>query len=195
VEQSTMSIVANRLAVILSRAWWVLLLRGVVAIAFGALTWFQPGITLAALVMIFGAYTLVDGVLGAWAGIAGRKEDEDWWVLLLGGLIGIGIGLMTFLAPGLTALGLLFYIAVWAIATGVLEILAAIRLRKEIEGEWRLVLGGLVSVAFGALLMARPGAGALAVLSVIAIFAVVFGILRVLLAFKVRKVASQLEGA
>jgi uncharacterized membrane protein HdeD (DUF308 family) len=190
-----MSIVANRLAVILSRAWWVLLLRGVVAIAFGALTWFQPGITLAALVMIFGAYTLVDGVLGAWAGIAGRKEDEDWWVLLLGGLIGIGIGLMTFLAPGLTALGLLFYIAVWAIATGVLEILAAIRLRKEIEGEWRLVLGGLVSVAFGALLMARPGAGALAVLSVIAIFAVVFGILRVLLAFKVRKVASQLKGA
>jgi uncharacterized membrane protein HdeD (DUF308 family) len=187
-----MELVKDRLAAILSRNWWVLLLRGIVAIVFGVLAWLQPGISLAALVLLFGAYSMVDGILGAWTAIAGRKEHEHWWVLLLEGLVGIGVGILTLFAPGVTALALLFYIAIWAIATGVLEIVAAIRLRKEIEGEWLLVLGGLASVAFGVLLMARPGAGALAVLWIIAAYAVVFGVILVVLAFKARSFGRSL---
>jgi uncharacterized membrane protein HdeD (DUF308 family) len=182
----------DKLATILSRNWWVLLLRGIVAIAFGVLTWFQPGISLASLVLLFGVYSMADGILGAWTAIAGRKERDHWWVLLLEGLVGIGVGLLTLFAPGVTAMALLFYIAIWAIATGVLEIVAAIRLRKEIEGEWLLVLGGLASVVFGVLLMARPGVGVLAVLWLIAAYAVVFGVLLVILAFKARSFGRQL---
>jgi uncharacterized membrane protein HdeD (DUF308 family) len=169
----------------------VLLLRGLVAIAFGVLIWFQPGISLAALVLLFGAYSMADGILGVWTAIAGRKEHESWWVLLLGGLLGIGVGVLTFLAPGITALVLLFYIAIWAIATGVLEIVAAIHLRKEIEGEWWLILSGLASVVFGAVLIAQPGVGALAVLWLIATYAIVFGVLLVILAFKARSFVSE----
>jgi uncharacterized membrane protein HdeD (DUF308 family) len=179
-----------RLASILSRGWWLLLLRGLAAITFGVLTWVQPGVSLAVLVLLFGAYSMADGVFGVWAAVAGRKHHEHWGLLLLEGLLGIGVGVMTFLAPGLTTLVLLFYIAIWAIATGVLEIAAAIRLRKEIEGEWLLILAGLLSVMFGILLMAQPGAGALSLLWLIASYAVVFGVLLVLLAFKARRFAS-----
>jgi uncharacterized membrane protein HdeD (DUF308 family) len=186
-----MNLVEKKMAAILHRTWWVLLLRGLAAIAFGILTWVLPGISLATLVLLFGAYSMADGVLGVWTAIAGRKEHEHWWVLLLGGLLGIGVGVLTFFAPGLTALALLFYIAIWAVATGVLELVAAIRLRKEIEGEWWLILGGLASVVFGVLLMARPGAGALALLWLIAAYAVVFGVLLVMLAFKARTFGGQ----
>jgi len=186
-----MNLVEKKLAAILHRTWWVLLLRGLAAIAFGILTWVLPGISLATLVVLFGAYSMADGVLGVCTAIAGRKEHEHWWVLLLEGLLGIGVGVLTFFAPGLTALVLLFYIAIWAIATGVLELVAAIRLRKEIAGEWWLILGGLASVVFGVLLMAQPGAGALALLWLIAAYAVVFGVLLVMLAFKARTFGSQ----
>ena len=185
-----MNLVGTRLAAILARNWWVLLLRGLVAIAFGVLTWMQPGITLAALVLVFGAYAIADGILAVWAAFAGRKEDDHWWVLLIGGLVGIGVGLLTFMAPGITALALLFYIAIWAVGTGVLQIVAAIRLRKEIQGEWMLILGGLASVLFGTLLVYQPGAGALAVLTLIAAYAVVFGVLLVMLSFRVKGMAK-----
>ena len=112
--------------------------------------------------------------------------SRNWWVRLLEGLVGVGVGFLTFFAPGVTALALLFYIAIWAIATGVLETVAAIRLRKEIEGERLLLLGGLASAMFGVLLIARPGAGALALLWLIAAYAVVFGVVLVVLAFKAR---------
>jgi uncharacterized membrane protein HdeD (DUF308 family) len=187
--------VQARFASILSRSWWLLLLRGVAAIAFGVLTWIQPGISLAALIMLFGAYSMADGILGIWTAVAGRKEQEHWAVLLLGGLLGIGVGLITFFAPGLTALALLFYIAIWAIATGVLEIVAAIRLRKEIEGEWLLVIAGLASVVFGTLLMAQPAAGAVTLLWLIASYAIVFGALLVILAFKARGFIDKVKHA
>ena len=186
-----MNIVEKKLAAILFRNWWVLLLRGLVAIAFGVLVWFQPAMSLAALVLLFGAYSMADGILSVWTAIAERKEREHWGLLLLGGLLGIGVGILTFLVPGITALALVFYIAVWAIATGVLEIVAAIRLRKEIEGEWLLILSGLVSVVFGVILMAQPGVGALAVLWLIATYAIVFGVLLVILAFKARSFLSE----
>lgn len=186
-----MNDVDTKLAAILLRNWWVLLLRGLVAIAFGVLIWVQPGISLVALVLLFGAYSLADGVLGTWTAIAERKEREHWGLLLIWGLLGIGVGVMTFLVPGITALVLLFYIAIWAIATGILQIVAAIRLRKEVKGEWLLILGGLVSVVFGIILMAQPGVGALAVLWLIGTYAIIFGALLVILSFRARSFARQ----
>lgn len=174
------------LATILSRTWWVILLRGLTAIVFGILSWLLPEISLTTLVLLFGAYALADGALGIWVAITGRKENEDWWVLLLWAFIGVGIGVVTFLAPDVTTLAILFYIAAWALATGVLQIAVGIHLRKAITGEWRLILAGLASVVFSVLLMAQPGAGALALLWLIATYAIIFGILLVILAFEVR---------
>jgi len=184
-----------KLADMLRRGWWALLLRGIAAIGFAILTWLQPGISLTALVLLFGFYATLDGVFGVSMAIAGRKLYGGWWVPLLGGLIGIAVGLLTFLYPGITALALLYYIALWAFATGILEIAVAIRLRKEISNEWLLILGGLASVAFGIILFARPGAGALAVLSLIAAFAFVFGVLLVTLAIRARSFVSRLARA
>jgi uncharacterized membrane protein HdeD (DUF308 family) len=180
---------------LLSRAWWVFLIRGVLSILFGMLTYFRPGVTLAALVLLFGAFAMADGVLSVLAAISGRKELEHWWLVLLQGLVGIGVGVLTVVHPEVTAIALLFYIAVWAIARGVLEIAAAIRLRKEIEGEWSLVLAGIASVLFGVLLLAQPGAGALAVLWLIGAYAMLFGIVLIVLAFKARGFEKRLKEA
>lgn len=188
-----MNTILTHLASSLARGWWLLLLRGLVAIIFGVLAWVQPGITLAALVLLFGAYSMADGVLCLWTATTGPKGHEYWWLLLLQGLVGIGIGFLTFFAPGITALALLFYIAIWAIATGVLEIAAAIRLRKEIDNEWLLLVAGLASVAFGILLAAQPAAGALAVLWLIGSYAILFGVLLLILAFKIRKFVPKLS--
>ena len=177
----------QNLAAALGRNWWLLLVRGLVAIVFALLTWAQPGVSLAALVLVFGIYVLADGLLGVWSAIAKRRDNRHWWLLLLWGLVGIVVGVMTFIMPGITGLVLLMYIAAWAVITGVLQIVAAIRLRKEIKGEWLMILSGLVSVAFGVLLFLQPGAGALAVAWIIAAYAFIFGVLLVLLAFKVRK--------
>ena len=185
----------SRISTLFSRGWRYLLLRGIAAIAFGLLTWFQPGITLTALVLLFGSYAIVDGVLAIWAAVAGHGAEEYWWVLLLGGLISVAAGALAFTQPHLTALALLFYIAAWAIGTGVVEIVAAIRIRREVHGEWRLILAGLVSVAFGFFLIARPGSGALTVLWLIAAYAVALGIILVMLAFKARSFGKELAGA
>jgi uncharacterized membrane protein HdeD (DUF308 family) len=185
-----MNPVEARLASTLARGWWLLLLRGIAAIAFGVLTWTQPEISLAALILLFAAYSMADGIFTLWVAFTGHRGHESWWLLVLEGLLGIGVGIMTFLAPGVTALAILFYIAIWSIATGVLRIVAAIRLRKEIEGEWLLVLSGIASVVFGVLLMVQPGAGAIAVLWLIAAYAIVFGVILVMLAFRLRGFAD-----
>jgi uncharacterized membrane protein HdeD (DUF308 family) len=171
---------------VLSRYWWMTLLRGVAWILFGMAIFAQPGLSLVTLTLLFGFFALVDGVSNAASALGGRQEYDNWWVLLLWGLAGILVGVLTFLSPGVTALGLLYYIAIWAIATGVLGIVTAVRLRKEIEGEFWLGLGGLASIAFGVLLVARPGAGALTVLWLIACYAIAFGAILIILAFKAR---------
>ena len=190
-----MNVIEKHLVKLLFRNWWVLLVRGLAAIAFGILAWLMPQASLAAIVLLFGAYALVDGVLAVGMAIAGSGDREHRWLVALWGLVGIGAGIITFIAPDVTALALLFYIAIWAIATGVLEIVAAVRLRKEIEGEWILGLAGLASVVFGVILVARPGAGALAVLWMIATYAIVFGILLVVLAFKARGMLEEAKQA
>jgi uncharacterized membrane protein HdeD (DUF308 family) len=190
-----MNIAANRLATILAANWWVLMARGLVAIAFGTFVSVLPGVSLAALVMLFGVYCFADGVLGIWTAITGRKEHQYWGVLLLGGLLGVGAGIFTFAAPDVTAVVLLFCIALWAIATGIVQIVAALRLRKEIEGEWFLILGGIASVVIGLCLLANPGGSAISLLWLIGIYAIVFGILLVLLSLKLRKVGTNLAAA
>jgi uncharacterized membrane protein HdeD (DUF308 family) len=183
------------LARILSRYWWMTLVRGVVWILFGIAIFAQPGISLVALTLTFGFFAFVDGIGNTVTAIGGRKEYENWWMLLLLGLVGIGIGVLTFMRPDATALGLLYYIAIWAIATGLLALVAAIHLRKEIEGEFWLGLGGLASVAFGVLLVARPGAGALAVLWLIGGYSIAFGALLVVLAAETRGFVKQTTAA
>jgi uncharacterized membrane protein HdeD (DUF308 family) len=174
--------------------WWVLLLRGVVAILFGIAAYAWPGMTLVTLLTLFGAFALVDGIFNVFHAISGRKEDERWWVLLLEGLLGIVIGVITFQAPELTATVLILYIGFWAMATGVLRIILAVRLRKEIEGEWWMALAGLAGIVFGVFMVARPGAGALAVLWLVAIWAIVGGVCLVIFSFKVKALGGKLDG-
>jgi uncharacterized membrane protein HdeD (DUF308 family) len=185
----------NMLSRILSEYWWTTLLRGVVWILFGIMVIAMPGISLVTLTLMFGAFALVDGVANVVSAFGGRKEATNWWMLLLAGVAGIIVGVLTFLTPGITAMLLLMYIAFWAIITGVLEILTAIKLRKEIEGEFWLALAGVASIAFGAFVIARPGAGVLAVLSLIAAYAIVLGAILVILAFKARGFVTRLTDA
>ena len=173
----------------LSSLWWMLLLKGLLAMAAGVMTMLWPGITLLTLVLLFGAATLADGVAGLVVGIGGGWTGKPWWEMAVLGLIGIGVGIGTLLWPGLTALTLLALIACWAIARGLIEVAAAIALRKVIEGEWMLVLSGILSVGFGLLLFARPGAGALAVVTIIGFYLIVAGVLTTTLALRLRHVS------
>jgi uncharacterized membrane protein HdeD (DUF308 family) len=170
----------------LAKNWWLLLLRGIAAIIFGLLAFAWPGITLLTLILFYGAFALVDGVLAIIAAITGGAPAPRWWLVIVG-LLGIAAGLLTFLMPGLSALVLLFFIAGWAIATGVFQIIGAIQLRKEIDNEWLLIVGGIISVLFGIGVMLAPGAGALALVWVIGTYAVIIGVLLVALAFRLKK--------
>ncbi|WP_165252794.1 HdeD family acid-resistance protein [Paludisphaera soli] len=170
----------------LARNWWALALRGLFAVLFGVLAFAWPGITLGALVVLFGTYSLVDGVLALVAVLSGRTEGMPWWAMLLEGFVGIAAGFVTFLWPGITALALLCVIAAWAIVTGFFQVIAAIRLRKEIRGEWLLVVSGLLSIAFGVILLVDPAAGALAVVWLIGTYAVAAGVLLIVLGFRLR---------
>jgi uncharacterized membrane protein HdeD (DUF308 family) len=177
---------------LLARRWWLIALRGVAAIVFGILAITLPGITLATLIILFGAYVFADGFFALIHAIGGGDESESKWLLLLEGLLGVGVGLITFFEPGLTAIALLFYIAAWNLATGVLEIAGAFRLRKQVSGEFWLLLGGLCSIVFAIILMTHPGAGALALIWVIGLYAILFGIALLALGFKVRGLKSAL---
>jgi uncharacterized membrane protein HdeD (DUF308 family) len=170
---------------VLAKYWWLLLLRGIVAILFGVLAFIWPGITLLTLVLFYGAFALADGVLALGHAIMGGNVGSRWWLALVG-IAGIVAGLVTFLMPGLTALVLLFFIAGWAIAMGVFQIVGAIRLRKEIDNEWSLGLSGALSVLIGIILLVAPGAGALGLIWVIGAEAIVFGILLVMAALKLK---------
>jgi uncharacterized membrane protein HdeD (DUF308 family) len=172
---------------LLSRFWWTLVLRGLAAIAFGLLAWFWPGVTVAVLVLFFGAYVLVDGVFALYSALSGRSPTESRWLVGLLGALGVLLGVLTLWKPAAAALVLLMYIAAWSLVTGVLQIVAAIRLRKEIEGEFWLGLAGALSVLFAVLVLIFPAAGALALIWVIAAYAVVYGIVLLILGLKLRK--------
>ena len=164
-----------------------MLIRGICAIALGISAIALPEITLWALIVVFGAFAIVDGVTGILLGLRGEPNGTVWWTMVLFGVLAIGAGVTAFAWPQLTALLLLTIIAVWAIIRGVLEIAAAIALRKEIDDEWVLGLSGLLSLAFGVLLMWRPGEGALALVLLIGAYMVAVGIMAVALSLRLRR--------
>jgi uncharacterized membrane protein HdeD (DUF308 family) len=178
----------------LARNWWVFLLRGIVAILFGVLTALMPAITLVLLVLLFGAYALVEGGFNVITAFRRRRGERLWWLLLLEGLVSIAAGVVAFILPGLTALTLVLVIGAWAIITGVLEVVAAVLLRKLISGEWWLALSGVLSLIFGVLVLVWPGAGALALVLWIAAYSIAFGVLLVAFAFRLRSVRERLPG-
>lgn len=170
---------------VLARYWWLILLRGIAAILFGILAFIWPGITLVTLVLFYGAFALIDGVLALAHAIMGDNKGSRWWLALIG-VLGILVGVLTFVWPGVTALVLLVFIATWAIILGIFQIIGAIRLRKEIDNEWTIGLSGALSVLFGVVLLAAPGPGAIGLIWVIGAYAIVFGILLVMAAFKLK---------
>lgn len=181
---NTLQMNETQLCEVFSRHWWVLLLRGIAAITFGVLSYLQPGLTITTLVIFFGAYCLVDGILGLWTAYETYNKHKAWWSLVLGSVLSIGIAAMTFLWPGVTAFSLVMVIAFWSIFTGISQIVTAVNLRKEIDNEWLLGLAGAASVVFGFLLTIQPQGGALALVWMIATYAVIVGILMIMLAFK-----------
>lgn len=169
----------------LSKTWWLVLLRGLCAITFGILAFVWPGLTLISLVILYGIYALVDGGLAVFAALAGGGAVSRWW-LLAAGLLGLAAGVITLLWPGMTAIVLIMFIGAWALGHGIVEIIGAIQLRKEIENEWWLIGSGLLSVIFGLIVITRPGAGAMAMIWLIGGYALVFGAMLVALAFRLK---------
>jgi uncharacterized membrane protein HdeD (DUF308 family) len=174
----------------LAKNWWLILLRGLCAILFGILTFVWPGVTLFTLVILYGAFAFADGILSLVAAIRGGAPAPRWWLAIVG-VLGIAVGILTLLWPGITGLVLLLFIAGWAIANGVMEIIGAIRLRKEIDDEWWLIASGVLSVLFGVMIAARPGVGALALIFVIGTFAIIYGIMLVSFSLRLRQHAHE----
>jgi uncharacterized membrane protein HdeD (DUF308 family) len=167
--------------------WWALALRGAIAILFGLAALLRPGIELEALILLFGAYALVDGVFSIVGVFGGTRSGTPRWILLVEGVAGILAGVIAFVFPILTAVVFLYLIAAWAIVTGIAEIATAIRLRQEIRGEWALIVGGVLSVLFGVLLgVVGPFAGLLSLIWLIGAYAIAFGVLLLVTAFRVR---------
>ena len=169
----------------LAKNWWALALRGVAAIVFGILAFAWPGITILSLVMLYGAYALVDGVFSIFAAIGGGTPAPRWWLAVVG-ILGVLAGLIAFANPVLVGLYLLWFIGAWAIVSGVMEIIGAIRLRKEIDNEWMLILHGVISVLFGIMLFAWPVTSALALIWVIGAYAIAAGVIMIALAFRLK---------
>ncbi len=175
----------------LSDSWWVFALRGALALLFGVGALSYPGLTVLVLIIFFGVYALIDGVAALVMGIGEKK----WSGYMLLGLISVAAGVVAIARPGATALALLFVIGIWALVKGVTEIVAAIQIRKEVEGEWALALSGVFSVLFGLFILVHPGAGALALVWLIAIYAFALGILQLMVGFKLRRVKKEMQSA
>jgi uncharacterized membrane protein HdeD (DUF308 family) len=179
----------------LKTSWWLLVLRGVCAVLFGILTLFRPGIALATLVLFFGAYALVNGIFTLGIALRAPQGMPGKGTLVLLGVLGVTAGVLTFFYPGITALSLLLVIAWWAIVTGIFEIAAAVKLRKQLANEWLMILSGTLSVVFGVLLIVMPGAGALSIVWLIGAYALLFGIMLLALAARLKGVALGAQGA
>ena len=174
----------------MARYWWAFILRGVLAILFGIAAFVWPDVTLVVLVYLFAAWVLVDGIfslIGAFTGGEGARGRNRWLMALLG-VVSIIAGLLAFFWPAITAVVLAILISSWAIVTGIFQIIAAIGLRKEIDNEWLLILAGAASVVFGVLIFLFPLSGLLTIVWLIALYAVVFGILLIGLGWRLRGV-------
>lgn len=171
----------------LLRSWWLLALRGVIAVAFGTAAILMPAITLATLAALFAAFALLAGAVWIFGAIRNRARDDHWWVHLLLGVFSVGAGMIAALYPGVTIVALILLVGANALVTGAFDIVIALRVRKHIKGEWMLVLNGIVSIAFGALVLLFPlGAGALALAWLVGLYAIITGAVLLALSFKVR---------
>ncbi len=169
----------------LAKNWWLVLLRGICAVVVGLLAFIWPGATLLALVMLYGAFAIVDGILALSAAISGDTPTPRWWLAVVG-IIGVIAGLVAFLWPGLTAAVLQIFIAVWAIITGIMQMVGAFMLRKEIDDEWYLIAAGALWVVFGLVLVLKPAVGVFALLFTIGSFAIIYGALLISFALRLR---------
>src|SRR5438552_9173993 len=174
----------------LKRHWWVPVIRGIAAIVFGIIAFVYPGLTIATLVLFFGAWVLIDGIFRIVGAIGHRASDPDWGWHLVIGVLGIVVGLLTFHAPGITALALVIYVAAWALMIGASEIVLAVKLRREIKGEWFLILMGLISIIFAVMLLWNPAAGAAALIWIMAWYAVILGVLGIIFGFRLRSLPT-----
>ena len=174
------------MAALLAHNWWIVAMRGVAAILLGCMVFAVPGFSLFALILGFGGYTLLNGVVTIISALRGVTGERRWWSLLLEGLFNIAVGVLTFLLPTIGAQFILILIGVWGITTGVAEIRTAVHLRREIVGEWILGAGGVVSVLFGVLLMLLAGTGPVLVVALIGAYALLFGLLLIALAVRLR---------
>jgi len=172
---------------VLANNWWVVLLRGIAAIVFGSLALLWPQISISVLVLLFGIFAIADGIFSIVSELRRYGEHARWWVLVFEGVAGVGIGIVAIAWPQITAVIFVYLIASWGLITGILEILAAIRLRNELEGEWFLVLIGLLSIAFGALIFFFPDAGLIALAWILGIYAIMFGLLLIPLSLKLKR--------
>jgi uncharacterized membrane protein HdeD (DUF308 family) len=171
--------------------WWLLMLRGIAAIAFGILAFIWPGLTLLTLVFLYALYAVIDGALALWGAMTGGQEGTSRWWLAAVGVVGLVVGLLAAIWPGITAFILIAIIGASALIRGVIEIFGAIELRKEIEHEWFLILSGVLSVIFGLFVLFRPGAGAVALVWLIALYAIAIGVVTVVLSLRLRTFAAE----
>lgn len=178
----------------LTSNWWALALRGVFAVIFGVLAIAWPGVTIGVFVMLFGVFALADGIFALAAAFSGGS-GRPWWALILKAIVSVLAAAVAFLMPGITALTLLYIIAIWAIFIGLMEVTVALRLRKEIQGEMFLILSGIISVLFGILMITRPGAGALALAWMIGGYAIGFGLLLIAVAFRLKGLRNRVQKA
>ena len=185
------AVVASRVLPPLARHWWVFLIRGLVAVAFGLVALFYPTATLFTFILFYAVFSIVDGVFAVVSAIRGAEGLGPRWWLALVGVLGIVAGVAAYFWPGLTALALLMVIGAWALVYGVVEIVGAIRLRKEIDNEWLLLIHGILAALFGLIVLVRPGAGALALISMIAAFALLSGLLLIFLSLRLRTLVGK----
>lgn len=170
---------------ILRENWWAIALRGLIGILIGGVAFLLPITTMIALVWLFGAYAILDGLFNL-VTVWRRGRTRPWWAMALEGVLGLAAGIVSFIWPGITAFALVYLIAAWALVTGVLEIVAAIRLRKEIKGEWLLALTGVFSLILGVLFAIAPDAGALALVWLWGAYTAAFGAILIWLSFRLR---------
>ncbi|HUA08519.1 MAG TPA: HdeD family acid-resistance protein [Candidatus Acidoferrales bacterium] len=174
----------------LARNWWALLIRGIAALIFGILAFAWPGVTGFALVILFGAYAFIDGIFALVSAIRAAEAHERWVAFAIEGIIGLVIAAIVLFRPALAGLALYFTIAIWALLTGVFELVAAFQLRKLVPNEWMLILSGILSVIFGVLLVVFPMIGILTVIYLIGFYAIFFGIVMIAFSFRLRAHAN-----
>jgi uncharacterized membrane protein HdeD (DUF308 family) len=185
------AVVASRVLPQLARHWWVFLVRGLVAIAFGLVAFFYPVATLYTFILFYAVFSIVDGLFAVISAVRGQEGmGARWWLALIG-VLSLVAGLAAYLWPGLTALALLTLIGIWAFVYGVVEIIGAIRLRKEIDNEWLLLVHGILAALFGLIVLVRPGAGALALIWLIASFALASGVVLIILSLRLKGLAGK----